>query len=58
MFTFGIDDEIRGKVWCHLLHAEELQAGYGGTETYKQFLSVKNTCLEQAMKRDKISDRS
>jgi hypothetical protein len=24
VFTFGIEDEIRGKVWCHLLHAEEL----------------------------------
>jgi len=57
-FTFGIDDDVRGKVWCHLLHAEELRVGYGGSEVYKIFLSVTNPCLEKAMCRDKIADRS
>lgn len=57
-FTFGIDDDIRGKVWCHLLHAEELRVGYGGSEVYKKFLSFTNPCLEKAMSRDKIADRS
>ncbi len=58
IFTFGIEDDVRGKVWCHLLHAEELRAGYGGSEVYKIFLSVTNPCLEKAMCRDKIADRS
>jgi len=42
VFTFGIEDQQRGKAWCHLLRAEELKIGFGGSEAYKAFLSVKN----------------
>ena len=61
VFTFGIEDEYRGKAWCHLLRAEELKIGYGGSQAYKAFLSMHNDALESVFKRmkdDKICDRS
>lgn len=55
--TFGLDDSIRGKVWCKLLSIDTLKGTFV-KGLYQKLLALDATELEKIIENDHIGTRS
>ena len=55
--TFGLDDSIRGKVWCKLLSIDTLKGTFV-KGLYQKLLALDATELEKIIEKDHIGTRS
>lgn len=53
----GIDDGMRGALWCNLLNINELKNGHAAA-FFAKIIEMKNDELDQILDKDTIADRS
>ena len=53
----GVDDSVRGQIWCKLLSIDSLREG-SASDLYQKLLTMENEALVKQIEQDQISSRS